>query len=509
MNKIYKNISYGLSFLICLSLFSACDFLEEEDTYLLSPDNYFSSEQELDAAIYPIYNYIFKDDSRLNGISGRGWGLNSGADDITATRGLNKQRLLEFDDFEVSTENNDLEMAWKALYRAVGAANNVIRNIDRIQEIPMADGLRNARIGEVRFLRALSYFYLVRFWGEVPIVDDLMNGVDAQKARKAKIEEVYDFILADALEAEKLLPVDQVDKGRPSQDAVKTLLSYVYLHMAGWPLEKGSEYYQKAADKAKEIIDAGNYQLEADYSDLWKFDSRFSENEHIFAFYPDFSSNRNYGTFGNKSFRGKEEGGWREVLVEKEFARNFPNDNRKEWTIYETIKYDKKGRDLPEAKWIPWENSLEAHPFIAKFRDIGGATWNEATSNCLYPIFRFADVLLIYAEASNLAEGAPSALAYAALWAVQDRAYVGSSVESNKLTFGASQDEFDEVVLQERAWEFAFEMKRWHDLVRRNKVKEANLNHADERNDFDASSITEDKYLFPIPAREKLINPNL
>ena len=510
MNKIINKLKYGLGMVCCLTLLSGCDFLEEEDTYLLSPDNYFSSEQELEASIYPIYNYIFKDDSRLNGLSGRGWGLNSGADDITSPRGLNKQRLLEFDDFEVSTENDDLDKVWKALYRGVGAANNVLQNMERIQQIPMSDGVRDARIGEVRFLRAFAYFNLVRFWGEVPIIDELMNGEDAQKVSRSSIEKVYEFILTDITEAEKLLPEAQADKGRPTRDAAKTLLSYVYLHMAGFPLEKGAEYYKKAADKAKEIIDDANYQLESDYSSLWRFDARFSEREHIFAFYPDFSSNRNYGSFGNKSFRGKDEGGWREVIVEKEFARNFPNDNRKEWTIYDVIKFDRKGKPLAESNWITWENSVEAHPFIAKFRDIGGATWNEATSNCLYPVFRFADVLLIYAEASHLATGTPSAEAYGALWAVQDRAYNGVSAEANrKLGAGATSDEFDAAVLQERAWEFAFEMKRWHDLVRRKMVRDANEGHIDERSDFDPATITQDKYLFPIPARELLINPNL
>jgi len=509
MNNILNKVTIGLSLLLGFGLITSCDLLEEEDTYLMSSDNYFSTEQELDAAIYPIYNYIFKDDSRLNGLSGRGWGLNCGAEDITSTRGLNKQRLLEFDDFEVSTENNDLEMVWKALYRSVGAANNILQNLEQIQEIPMSDDTRNERIGEVRFLRSLSYFYLVRFWGEVPIIDELMNGEQAQSARKASIQDVYDFILADALDAEKLLPVQQMDKGRPTQDAAKTLLSYVYLHMAGWPLEKGTEYYQKSADKAKEIIDAANYQLESEFSTLWSFEKRLSEKEHIFAFYPDFSSNRNYGSFGNKAFRGKDEGGWREVLVEKEFARNYPLDNRREWTIYDTLKYDKKGKLLPESKWKSWDKSVEAHPFIAKYRDIGGAVWKEATSNALFPIYRFADVLLIYAEASNLAEGSPSASAYEALWAVQDRAYLGSAAEANRLNAGATSEEFDSAVLSERSWEFAFELKRWHDLVRRKKVKEANVNHMDERSDFDPSRITELNYLFPIPAREKLINPNL
>jgi len=509
MKRFINKLNIGFGLVISLGLLGGCNFLEEEDAYLLSPDNYFSTQQELDATIYPIYTYIYKDNSRLSGLSGRGWGLNCGADDITSTRGLNKQRLLEFDDFEVSTENNDLEMVWKALYRGIGAANNVLNNLDRIQEIPMSDELKEDRIAEVRFMRAFAYFNLVRYWGEVPIVKELMNGGDAQNVTKSSVEEVYEFILADALEAEKTLPATQAEKGRPTLGAVKTLISYVYLHMAGWPLEKGAEYYQKAADKAKEVIDAGNYQLENDFSTLWTYEDRLSESEHIFAFYTDFASNRNYGSFGNKAFRGKDEGGWREVLVEKEFARNYPNDNRKEWTIYETIKYDKKGNLMPESKWFSWENSVEAHPFIAKFRDIGGATWKEATSNCLFPIFRYADVLLIYAEASNLAKGSPSAEAYAALWEVQDRAYLGSEVESQKLAAGAGKEEFDAVVLQERAWEFAFEMKRWHDLVRRKMVKEANMNHADERSDFDPSTITEDKYLFPIPARDILINPDL
>lgn len=495
--------------LLLLFSFSACEFLDEDIDNILQPENYFNNVEELDAAILPIYIYIFKKDSRLAGLSGRGFSVSCGAPELTATRGTNKQRALEFDDFEVSSQNADIEELWECLYKGISAANNVIENLDRVELIQMDSVLKAERVSEVYFMRALAYFHVVRFWGEAPIVEKNVSGTESINQENNTTQELYDFILSDLSKAMNL-PVSQTDKGRPTLDAARVLLADVYLTMAGWPLKKGTEYYAKAAETAYEIIeDANGYMLEPDYADLWSYDLRLSEREHIFAFYSDFSSSRNYGAFGNKSFRGLAEGGWRDILVELDFYDNYPEDNRKQVCIYDTIRFNKKGAPLDPSKYTSTIDAAEGHPWVGKYRDIGGASWKEATSNAIYPLYRYADVLLIFAEADNLANGTPSAEAFDALWEVQDRAYVGTAALANRLSAGASSLEFDEAVLAESAWEFAFENKTWHDLVRREMVKEANANHAREREGFDPNTITEEDYLLPIPAREMLVNPNL
>ncbi len=494
---------------LILSLhFSACDFLEENTDSILTPKSFFSTPEELDAAILPIYSYMFKNNQRLSGLSGRGFSVSCGAPELTATRGLNKQRMLEFDDFTVSSQNIDVEELWASLYRSVSAANNVIENLDKVENIAMDKALKEARISEVYFLRALAYFHIVRLWGEAPIVTTNMNGKEAIKLRSASSADLYNFILEDLEQALKL-PVSQADKGRPTLDAAKILLADVYLTMAGWPLKKGKDYYEKAAKTAGEIIADKHYELEKNYADLWSYELRLSEREHIFAFYPDFFSNRNYGSYGNKSFRGKAEGGWRDIIVELDFYEKYPEDNRKYVCIYDSIRFNKKGKPLDPGAYQSTLDAEEGHPWIGKYRDLGGAPWGEATSNAIYPLYRFADALLMFAEADNLSKGAPSPEAYAALWEVQERAYDGSAAEAMKLSAGASMEDFDAAVLAESAWEFAFENKTWYDLVRREKVKEANAQHGRENSLFDPNSITEEHYLLPIPARDLLVNPDL
>ncbi|MDC1105965.1 RagB/SusD family nutrient uptake outer membrane protein [Prolixibacteraceae bacterium] len=504
-----KNIiSLALSCMVLIGSFTSCNFLEEDLSTQLTPDNFFKTQEELEAAITPIYTYIFKNNARTGGLVTFGYTVNSGDQALTSPRGLNKQRLLEFDNFNVSTQNPDVEKLWYALYRGVSAANNVIENIDRIQEIPMDDNLRKSYISEVYFLRAFAYYNLAIYWKEVPIITKNLNGTEASNVFKSSLEDVFTFILSDLDKAGDLYSYQKDDKARANLDAVRMLKSYVYLNMAGYPLHKGVEYYQMAADQAKLVMEAGDHQLEANYEDLWRYDNRFSK-EHIFAFYPDFNSGRNYGSYGNKSFRGTEEGGWKDLVVTNEFYRNFPKDNRLNVTIYDTIMYNNKGKELPEENWKAAIEAKEKHTWIGKYRDLGGANWNEATSNAIYPIFRFADALLVFAEATNMANGGPTAEAYFALHQIQNRAYLDTPAEDLMLAEGADQTTFDRAVLQERAWEFAFENKTWNDNVRRERVKETNINHADEEVGFDPNSITPERFYAPIPERESSLNPNL
>ncbi|QZT36358.1 RagB/SusD family nutrient uptake outer membrane protein [Halosquirtibacter xylanolyticus] len=504
-----KNIiTLALSSLILLGFSTSCSFLEEDLSTQLTPDNYFKTQEEFEAAITPIYSYIFKNNSRFGGLGTYGYTVNAGDQALTSPRGLNKQRMLEFDNFNVSNQNPDVEGLWYALYRGVSAANNVLENLDRIATIPMDDQLRKSYISEVYFLRAFAYYNLAIYWKEVPIMTKNLNGQEAVNVKKSSMEDVFTFVLSDLEKAGDLPESQNVDKSRPNLDAVRLLKSYVYLNMAGYPLEKGVEYYQKAADQAKLVIESGSHFLETSYADLWRYDNRFSK-EHIFAFYGDFSSGRNYGSYGNKSFRGTEEGGWKDFVVTNEFYRNFPKDNRIKSCIYDTIMYDKKGKALAEENWSAAIEGKELHTWIGKYRDIGGANWNEATSNAIYPIFRYADALLVFAEASNKANGGPSAEAYSALHQIQDRAYLGTDIEDHILAAGADEATFDQVVLQERAWEFAFENKTWNDNVRRERVIETNMNHDDEEVGFDPNSITESRYYAPVPERESSLNPNL
>ncbi|MDC1105963.1 RagB/SusD family nutrient uptake outer membrane protein [Prolixibacteraceae bacterium] len=491
--------------------FQSCDFLEEDRSVIVESDTYFRTIKELELAVTPIYNYLFKDDNRLGGLNGRGFSLNCGDPALTAVRGLNKQRMIEFDDLAVSDRNADIEAVWKSLYRAIGVANNIIGATDRILQLPGEDlDYANALLAEVHFMRAYAYYNVVSYWGQGPIVKELLRGEQAQLTRISSAQDIYKLILEDLAIAKKL-PAKQTDIARPTADAVKMLEAYVYMNMAGYPLNLGQEYYQKAADLAAEVVNSGLYTLYDNYSDLWNYGRRLDRGkEHIFSFFGNFTANRSQGVYGGKALRGTEEGGWRDYVVETDFYNNFPNDSRRDASIYSVIKYDKKGKLLPEAKWKSCLDGKEKHMWVGKYRDLGGAPWKDVGSNGLFSVFRLADALLLLAEADNLANGGPTPRAYEALRLIQHRAYDGTPAAANIIADGVDQTTFDEIVLAERNWEFAFENKTWITMVRRQLIKKFNKDHASESDGFDPNAINEEEVsFFPIPAHETLINPNL
>src|SRR5690606_15670231 len=155
---------------------------------------------------------------------------------------------------------------WTNMYRGIANANLAIA---RIPEITMDDAAKNKFLGEARFLRALYYYDLVRIFGKIPLITEPVS-LDSEKLypSPASEEEIYNVIVEDLLVAETSgLPYTD-PSGRVTLGAVKSLLSSVYLTMAGYPLQKGNEYYQKAADKANEVIQANQYTLFTSYDHL-------------------------------------------------------------------------------------------------------------------------------------------------------------------------------------------------------------------------------------------------
>src|SRR5690606_23123821 len=134
--------------------------------------------------------------------------------------------------------------------------------IREIPRISMADSEKNRLLGEARFLRAYYYFNLVRLFGEVPLIIKNVELDDPQLTPdRAGLEEIYNLIIEDLTTAENSgLPYSD-KSGRVSMGAVKSMLSEVYLTMAGYPLQKGIEYFTLARNKAKEVIDSEQFFL--------------------------------------------------------------------------------------------------------------------------------------------------------------------------------------------------------------------------------------------------------
>jgi len=468
------------------TVFLGCTDLEEVPDGLLSPESFFQSESDFDSASLGVYRSLFG-----------GWGnfsfnhsflISGGADDV-GTRPSDVSKF-QYDSFRTNPAGGSHTSLWRSLYEAIGNANSIVTNIDRLDGVVSAE--RKGELeGQARYLRALSYFYLVRWFGEVPIITS-ENQKDAATVGQSPVSDIYNAIVADLQIAETILPVSYVtEKARATRGAAKAILAKVYLTMAGWPLEDTSNY-ALARDKANEVITSGTYSLESDFADLWKVSNKLSSSEWIFSFQGSAGAPNDSGSKHHHATRPGPEGGWNDWFSEARFFNEFPDGYRKDISFHTVF-----------ADGTLWQDGDFGQPYIAKFRDAGSpcagdvSPCNGGNGDFITPVIRYADVLLIYAEAANMAEGSPSSTAYERINMVRRRANNQNANVADvtvDLAPGMSQADFDDAVIAERAWELAFENIRWFDLVRKKMVVEVNSSTF--------SNVTADNRLLPKPASE-------
>ena len=450
--------------------FHSCGALDEDLTGQPTTDKFFNTITDFNSfvagAYTPLYA-IFGSDAP--------YVASAGAEDVNVNS-VARWRGFEIADITtVSNPDEVTDVLWNNSYASISACNTLIALVS--QNTKIDPELLSPIAGEARFLRALSYFNMVRWFGEIPILTE-DNQSNATQEPQSSVDDIYDFIVADLIMAEKLLPGEVSNPSKPSSIAASALLAKVYLTMAGFPLNR-SDLYASARDKADEVIESHRYSLQPQFLNLWLFDNRYSNGEFIFTLYA--SSDNGSGGYINRAVRPTVEGGWADWTSDSRFLDSFPGGSRLDGTFYLTFNDGSSWReaDIPE-------------PYVGKLRDGGpksGGYYGSSVANLadgFYSILRYADILLIYAEAANLAEGSPSSKAYAAINDVRQRAGL-DALQS------LSQQTFDKAVLDERNWELAFECNRWFDLCRRHMVADV------IRNYYPSSVVTDNNYLLPKP----------
>jgi hypothetical protein len=415
-----------------------------------------------------------------------------GGDDRTSPASIDAGR--EFDTFTVTAGNSISLEIYKGCYKAIQGANNVLAHYSTAQGNP--DQL-NIIAGEAYFLRAFGYFWLVRLFGDIPLLTSSDFSLDLLNIEKTNVNDVYALITEDLSQAEVLLPNSKRDIGRPNKGTAKAFLADVYLTMGGWPVKDPSKY-ALAAEKAKEVIDnhtTYGFQLLASFTDVFENDpTKNGTAEDVF----DITANKQ-GTGTYNSMYGwrempSEMGGWDCCYTEINFFNNFPEGIRKDVTF--ATSYTKSDGTV-----LTYQQLITKHPFFKKFWiNHGLPGYAGERSSLPVVMMRYAHVLTIYAEAMARSAG-PDALAYTCLNDIRKRAGL------NELN-GLTAEDFASAVVQERAWEFAGEFTRWFDLVRLEKVEEANSNR-DPLEPQITQPMDESVYTIPIPLYDALINPNL
>jgi len=480
-NTIIKYLQITLVF--AFMLFSACtDNLIEKPVSIISGANYYNSDAEFDAAINGALHAHFSDWA--------GYDFNGphllcmGGEDYTSRP--TDPVLMAYDECNVRSTAPAVTDIWNHFYISINLCNAIVSKAP--DAVDVSEENKKIYEAQARFIRAFDYFYLTRWFGEIIIITT-ENQEDAENLVQSPVEDIYTLIIEDLKIAEQYLPLEFSGKALPTKGAAKALLAEVYLNMAGWPL-KDLPKYALARDKAKEVIDMNHYSLMPNFGDLWLADNKFSNPEFLF-FFNGNNTDWAFGSHQHQSQRPGEEGGWNDIMAEPRFYNAFPDGPRKDYSFWTVFADDAQTH---------WENSRIGKPYIAKYRDAGvGASRDQGIVNSwngdgFVPTNRYAEVLLTYAEAANMADGGPSTAATDAINEVRRRAGGYDQDVYADLPYGMSQAEFDKAVIAERGWELAFECKRWFDLVRKEMVVEVNKPLF--------PNITTDNMLLPKPITE-------
>ena len=510
LNKIF------ISGLAMLSLTTACnDYLETDPaTNAAVPDLVFGSEGETRTALYGVYAKICSDDLFGNRLYNE-FQLNSDVDFYAnsneAAAGNQPRR------FDVRSDAGNVERLWNNLYSGVETANEFIYNLgkspiykeDTEEEgvetdegmatkiVPVVTNLTQM-MGEAKVMRAMFYHELLSYFGDVPFTMQATfetdNFVPEVKARK----DISDALIADLKKAAEYMYSDKEAAAnapeRISKEAAYAMIARLALQAGGYSLNHDAndasgykmtrpdnykEYYQIAREYTKKIIDAGGHSLRNSYSQVFIDECNFivnSGDDPIFeipfaqttngywgyAQGPTSDINTGDETNYSNSDWGAANGGVRTTAF---YRYSFDQKDLRRDYICGMWYYSNKG--LPTLRFdYSMHNNKWSKLWGPKF---GKSTTSSTGINFAY--IRYADVLLMFAEADNEINNGPTAEAQEALKTVRRRAFAGADQADKVDTYvesAASKEDFLNLVLDERKWEFAGENMRWKDLVRNN-----------------------------------------
>lgn len=477
-------------------------FLEEEPTNFITPESSLSSVKVARAFTNACYQNL--QGSMLGGqpssYGGNTWNL---MEFMTgkSNSDLGQTNFTLFQNLSYDATSFYVDTWWRNLYRGIGASNLAIAKIPGIIAPGLTDEAKTNLLAEAHTLRALYYFFLVRMYGDVPNVTKVPESVSGLNLSRSPAKNIYDsIILPDLLLAEQSTLPWQDNTGLVSMGAVKSILADVYLTYAGAAINGGDAAYTESAKRSKAVIDNGGYTLFPEYTDMI---DPANKNKGGFIFQVQYAASVPSTnpltplTIPNYSGISKYSDEYGSVYPTPQFIASFPaGDKRVQERQFFYSSY-------PSAK-SPGTTVTFKGPYIYKWFDVGAVT-NTVKSDLNYTLYRLADVMLMYAEASNRAEGAPNSNAIAYVNAIRQRAKLAP--------IGAlSQDAFEKEVWSQRYFELCFENKMWFDMLRTRKVRNDVTKNWDDfvghKTVFNAT-FTEKQLLFPVPKQEIDVNPNL
>ncbi|MBR9775520.1 MAG: RagB/SusD family nutrient uptake outer membrane protein [Cytophagales bacterium] len=456
---------------VFLLLLISCEDLLLEQPKTVAVENFYNTAEEVETAVNAIYSPLRSTRAEQIAIldAHTDWGYGRGS-------------RAQYNDFSGlnATNINTAGSRWNSFYQAIRNANLVIYNAPNGNDISEEE--INYFIAEAKFLRALSYFDLVRNWAGVPLrTEDNMLEIDLPKS---SVSDVYDLILSDLEYAEMHLNATASLIGRPTIYAAKTLLADVHLTLGN---------YDKAMAKSKEVIDSNNHSLveinEANdiRTDIFGSDLVTSTEE---VFYFKYSREIGQGNFMLFILNHPSTGYFN-------FGGAYAHYSDASNPFY--INWE--DGDLRKELWDKVDFGLGPNTLVSnKYMELDAVGRSDGGNDL--PIYRYAEVLLIFAESSARNANAVTPEALEALNKIKRRAY-GLAIDSpSEVDYSFSSGEITEfldALLQERAYEFIFEGKRWLDLKRVGRAQEMVMKNK-------GITIADAHYLWPIPLSELNFN---
>lgn len=512
--------------IICIlaGSFSACNkILDKQPIDFLSPENYYNTEGQLNTALNAIYTTLGSTGTYANNMLGR-MGLD-------ADEGFNNYTLdiASAGDYNVPTTDTKILAYWTALYQGINRANLLLQNV---QKPEMDEAKRDNIRGQALFLRAYYYLMLVTRFGDVPLILQTATSPEAEQVQRPRTPalQVYQQIFEDMKEAAPLVAdaASLNGGGRISKSTVWGMLARVCLYMAGNPINDQSKYAE-AKLWAKKVIDLGFHELNPSFQQVFInyaadiYDIRESIWEVEFWGNGTGLYTTNGGMVGRNNGIGNTQdpnvGYAVGVLHTSVWLYNLysSTDLRKDWVIA-PFRYTGNPATVSD-----WSSSQIIDRYCGKYRRIYEVVIprNTARTPINYPLLRYADVLLMFAEADNEVSGGPTAEAYEAINQVRRRGAglpVNMPDPSVDLS-GLDQVSFFEELQDERSRELAFENLRKNDLVRWNiflpRMQYALSQVAGSTTtigrwaDTYFRNASERDVLWPIPAYEMTVNKEL
>ena len=357
------------------------------------------------------------------------------------------QDRYNLDKFQETSANGILLNVWATYYNGIHRCNEVISRLKAVDF-----NVKSQYDGEARFLRALTYFNLVRFWGKVPVILEPVGPAEALNIGRSEVSKVYELIESDLLKAIEQLPSSYSgeDVGRATSGSARALLGKVYLTQ---------KKYAEAKSTLEQLL--GVYSLQSSVADVFSVNNKMN-NEIIFAI---------------------------------RFNKEIVDEGHDDWFTVSDVSISPITEILKNAydaaddrKNLIEYTQLGAAFKLNKFYDESSATTKKVGSD--YIILRYADVLLMYVEALNEIAYSTSGDALKYLNEVHERAGLSAFTSADL----PDQSTFRNAIFKERQLEFPFEGQRWFDLVRTGTAKSEMAKNG--------INIDEFRYIFPVPQTE-------